>query len=84
MNYKLNSDMMGLLSKLSLLADQARNELEEVVETCEGQLDDRSESFQESERGQEIRDWIERVQELSQTIGEVGDLDMTDYESSRS
>jgi len=78
--YKLKKAMMIKLQKLSDMADEVRNELDEVHSDAESRFYDRDEYWQESDRGQEVMGWIEKLQELSYTVGEMADLEVDEYE----
>ncbi len=78
--YKIDEELMGSLSELTLMADQMRYELEALSEEMDGMFYAEGPEWEESEEGQKVESWISHVTELKDAIGEIGDISVDEYE----
>lgn len=77
----LNALALGVGKATDLIGalEEAKAEIEDLHATVEGEFDDRSEKWQESEKGEAEREAIDKIQEIIDAIGqaidELGDLE---------
>ena len=65
----------GMLEELDALREQIRDRLAEIRDEEQDALDSMPESLQESERGQQMQEYIDTMEEIT------GELDLLDVES---
>ena len=58
----LKAPLLAELGKYNDIVEEARGFVEDIANTADGEFDDKSEKWQEGERGQEARDWIDAWQ----------------------
>ena len=79
--YKIGSDLnLKLVRAMDLL-----NDITQDIDTRESELrdqwDNRSDSWKEGERGQEIESWLDRLQEFVAAANEVDGFDISSLDS---
>lgn len=78
MNAKRRKALAGIitwLEELDSLREEIREQLQEVIDEEQEALDNMPESLQESERGQQMQEYIDTMENVT------GELDLIDIES---
>ena len=79
--YKIGSDLnRKLVRAIDMLSDIAQD-IESRESELRNQWDDRSDSWKDSERGQEIESWLDHLQEFVAAAYEVDGFDISSLDS---
>ena len=59
---ELKAPLLAALEKYNEIVEEARGFVEDIASTADGQFDDKSEKWQEGDKGQAARNWIDAWQ----------------------
>ena len=79
--YRIGSDLNRKLVRAIDLLNDIAQDIESRESQLRNQWDDRSDSWKESERGQEIESWLDQLQEFVAAANDVEGFDICSLDS---